>query len=196
MVKLQFNSGHHISHVSATRLARISDRMDWWTVNLTGYHRKINCKTVSSQFAGLWLQTQNLGSFIKKACTFFWEGRRALASPGLISDSNIRISFYMGLYWKKKKRLGANVEEQLNILLGSLCSSLKVLQVLCLSEHSHKKNLTSFSNLSLFPLKSSSLLVRLGMCLSVLLFFSLLRIVKLNWILLRNNKFLNQRRSH
>lgn len=60
MVKLQFNSGHHISHISAKRLARISDRMDWWTVNLTGYHRKINCKKISLQFSGLSQQTQNL----------------------------------------------------------------------------------------------------------------------------------------
>lgn len=136
MVKLQFNSGHHISHVSAKRLARISDRMDWWTVNWTGYHRKVNCK--KNKFAIFWSLTTNTKplKFHKEGLYFLLRGQKGTGYSSANSDSNTRISFYMSLYWKKKERLGANEEEQLNILLGSLCSSLKVLQVLCLSEHS------------------------------------------------------------
>lgn len=146
-------------------------------------------KKISSQFSGLWLQTQNLWSLIKKACTSFWEGRRALAIPKQMSDSDTRIFFYMSLYWgKKKKRLGAHEEEQLTILLGSEgacvqasgCSKCYVFWVVITKSHFF---LQSFP----FPLESSSVLVRLGMCFFVLLFFSPLCIVTLNWILLRNN---------
>lgn len=53
MIKLQFNSEHPLSHVSANFWARISGRMHQWTVRLTGYHRGWTAKK-SSSFSGLY----------------------------------------------------------------------------------------------------------------------------------------------
>lgn len=129
-------------------------------------------KKISSQFSGLWLQTQNLWSLIKKACTSFWEGRRARPFQSKWVILIQEFSFTWVCIREKKRRDLGLMKRNSWILLGSEgacvqasgCSKCYVFWVVIKKSHFF---LQSFP----FPLESSSVLVRLGMCFFVLLFF-------------------------
>lgn len=51
MIKLQFNSEHYASHLVLNfHLEFLIGRTGGWTVRLTGYHGKMNCKEKVSSF--------------------------------------------------------------------------------------------------------------------------------------------------
>ena len=75
MIKLQFNSGHHISCVTAKILPRISGRMNWWIVSLMGNHWKTNYKKKSLVFGSLATNTKPLKFYTEVLC-FLLRGQK------------------------------------------------------------------------------------------------------------------------
>lgn len=129
--------------------------------------------TTKKKFLVFWSLAKNTNplKFYKEGLYFHLRGQKGTGH----SKANEWFWYENLLLWvcteKKKRRLGGNEGGTTEHSIKSLCLSFQVLQVLCLSECSQKN--TSFSSPSPFPLKSWSLHIRLGMCLSVFLFFSL-----------------------
>lgn len=130
----------------------------------------MNCKKTLLVFWFLAANTKPL-KFCKESFYFLLREKKDTGCcQRQMSDSDVRIVFYTSLY-RAKKGMGPMKEEQLTILLGSLCSSHKMLQELCLSECSQKKISLPPPTFPHFPLSLD--LYWLGMYWFVLLFYSL-----------------------
>lgn len=133
ITKLQFNAEHRVSHFSAKFLTRLSGRMDWCTMRLTDYQWEDELQKTLLVFWSLAANTKPL-KFCKESFYFLLrEQKDTGCCRRQMSDSDVRIVFYTSLY-RGKKGMGPMKEEQLTTLLGSLCSSRKMLPELCLSE--------------------------------------------------------------